>query len=116
MQRDETDLKMNLGGLELKLHKVQFALCSQVLQSWGAAEAEGNLTAKCTECSFNLIILYPYHSSPLLNLLMRRKRSLYALAIPQILYNTEPVLASGLDRKGGTVVLGRLRQLSILHL
>ena len=39
-----------------------------------------------------------------------------ALAIPQILYSTEPVLASGLDQEGGTVVLGRLRQLSILHL
>ena len=38
--------------------------------------------------------------------------SLSALAIPQILYST----ASGLDREGWTVVLGRLRQLSILHL
>ena len=42
--------------------------------------------------------------------------SLSALAVPQILYRTEPVLASGLDREGGTVVQGRLRQLSILYL
>ena len=39
--------------------------------------------------------------------------SLSALAIPQILYSREPVLASGLDQEGGTVVLGRLRQPSI---
>ena len=42
--------------------------------------------------------------------------SLSALAVPQILYSTEPVLASGLDQEGGTVVLGILRQLSVLHL
>ena len=42
--------------------------------------------------------------------------SLSALAIPQILYSTEPFLASGLDQEGGTVVLGGLWQLSILHL
>ena len=30
--------------------------------------------------------------------------TLSALAVPQILYNTEPVLASGLDQEGGTVV------------
>ena len=41
---------------------------------------------------------------------------LSALAIPQILYSTEPVLASGLDQEGGTLVLGRLGKLSILHL
>ena len=41
--------------------------------------------------------------------------SLSAIAIPQILYSTEPVSASGLDQEGGTVVLGSLRQLSILH-
>ena len=42
--------------------------------------------------------------------------SLSTLAVPQILYSTEPVLASGLDREGGTVGQGRLRQLSILYL
>ena len=42
--------------------------------------------------------------------------SLSTLAVPQILYSTEPVLASGLDQEGGTVVQGRLRQLSILYL
>ena len=42
--------------------------------------------------------------------------SLSALANPQILYIREPFLASGLDWEGGTVVLGRLRQLSILNL
>ena len=42
--------------------------------------------------------------------------SISALAVPQILYSTEPILASGLDREGGPVVLGRLRQLSILKL
>ena len=41
--------------------------------------------------------------------------SLSALAIPQILYSTEPVLASGLDQEGGTDVLGRLWQLSIMY-
>ena len=42
--------------------------------------------------------------------------SLSALDIPQILYSIEPVLDSGLDQEGGTVVLGRLWQLSILPL
>ena len=42
--------------------------------------------------------------------------SLSALANPQIVYSTELVLASGLEQEGGTVVLGRLRQLSIMHL
>ena len=42
--------------------------------------------------------------------------SLSTLAVQQILYSTEPVLASGLDREGGTVVQGRLWQLSILYL
>ena len=31
--------------------------------------------------------------------------SLFTLAIPQILYSTEPFLASGLDQEDGTVVL-----------
>jgi hypothetical protein len=42
--------------------------------------------------------------------------SLSTLAVPQILYSTEPVLASGLDREGGTDVQGRPRQLSIPYL
>ena len=42
--------------------------------------------------------------------------SLSTLAVPQILYSTEPVLASGLDWEGGTDVQGRLWQLSILYL
>ena len=42
--------------------------------------------------------------------------SLSTLAVPQILYSTESVLASGFDREGGTVVQGRLWQLSILYL
>ena len=42
--------------------------------------------------------------------------SLSALAIPQILYSSELVLASGLEQEGETVVLGRLRQLSIMNL
>ena len=42
--------------------------------------------------------------------------SLSALAIPQILYSTVPVLAFGLDQKDGTVVPGGLRQVLILHL
>ena len=37
--------------------------------------------------------------------------STLSLAVPQILNSTEPVLASGLDREGGTVVQVRLRQL-----
>ena len=41
--------------------------------------------------------------------------SLSALAVSQILYSTEPVLASGLGQEGGTVVQGRLWQLSILY-
>ena len=32
------------------------------------------------------------------------------------MYSTEKVLASGLDRLGGAVVLSRLLQLSIMHL
>jgi hypothetical protein len=46
-QRDEADLKMDFDGLELKLHEVHFAV------KLSEAEAEENLTAKCTECSFN---------------------------------------------------------------
>ena len=42
--------------------------------------------------------------------------SLSTLAVPQILYSTELILASGLDQEGGTVVQGRLRQLSVLYL
>ena len=44
-------LKMDLGGLKLKLHKVHL---SNVLQSQ-ACEGEDDLTAKCPECSFNLM-------------------------------------------------------------
>ena len=42
--------------------------------------------------------------------------SLSALAVLQILYSTELVLASGLAREVATVVHGRLWQLSILYL
>ena len=42
--------------------------------------------------------------------------SLSTLAVPQILYSTEPGLTSDLDRESGTVVQGGLRQLSILYL
>ena len=37
---------MDLDGLELKLHEVHFAV------KFSEAEAEENLTAKCTKCNF----------------------------------------------------------------
>ena len=55
-----------------------------------------------------LSLVYPVNEASTL--------SLTALAVPQILYSKEPILASGLDQEGGTVVLGRLLQRSILHL
>ena len=36
--------------------------------------------------------------------------SLSTLAVPQILYSTEPVLASGLDQEGGTAVNSVFRE------
>ena len=45
--RPHADLKLDLAGLELKLDKVYFAV------KFSEAKAEENLTAKCTECSFN---------------------------------------------------------------
>ena len=48
--RGEVNSNMHSGVLELKLHEVHFA--EKVLRS-RACEAEENLSAKCTECSFN---------------------------------------------------------------
>ena len=40
-------MKMDLGGFDLKLHEVNFAV------KFSKAKAEKNLTAKCTEYRFN---------------------------------------------------------------
>ena len=57
------------GRLEVGLNRTWFetawdALFSRVLQSWGAAEAEENFTAKYTKCSFNPMSMMRLPSTP----------------------------------------------------
>ena len=64
-QRYEANLKMDLSGLELKLHKVHLAV------KFSKAEAKENLTAKCTKCSFNPMSTRRLPSTPCLASLAR---------------------------------------------
>ena len=50
---DMADLKMDLGGLELKMPEVHFAV------KFSEPKAEENLTAKCTNSSFNPVLTRP---------------------------------------------------------